>query len=683
MNTGSYSYEDFLEDKDLDQFIIPEIQRDYVWRIADVCDLLEYIGECFVKAGADVPYLGFIYAYNDKDYVHKYFLVDGQQRMTTVFLLLLCCYRKMNKKLPDYMVHSNKPKIDYKVRQETHDFLTEFIHQEIVSSDLGESAIRDQVWFHSEYDNDPTIKNMVTNYEFMVEWLNRFATEDLPKFTKYVERSVKISYFDLKDGRQGEELYIYMNSRGRQLEPNETLKADFLSLVATHEERIKWGKIWENWQDFFWKHRSVKIHADADAGFNEFLKMVQIINMCNSGKSNNDVISKLASEKNTKALNVQQIAASLDILETYFEAFKWLLETESITNFFNHYEGTKDYLKPGREWKLIDYFRVLPIMNLMAKTTVRDEEAIFRFVRFIYNASRKLDLRKDIATQLPIAIKLMAEYSSSKTGVIEVCDLVKYQKGRTTLISDEEVTKLGLIAEYASRDKRSIIEKLLWDAEDHYIFKGEILPLLGRHISTGGAFKEKEYTSSLNTIKLLFTENQAVDAQVCRALLYYGITWDQDSPFYYTNYNCLDWSIIVKSHSSKFFFELIEDMKGKDVDYLDELIRSKIKTYFVKGGISSIDQMKLQDSLFSQMRILVAIDFYTNKLIWKKYAYIADDNRYINFWTDHTPFFNKHRIIYNIQRYVKDGWQGKIIMEMKNVLTDENKLNNVLAKIHS
>ncbi|WP_224961078.1 DUF262 domain-containing protein [Geomonas subterranea] len=682
MNTGSYSYEDFLEDKDLDQFVIPEIQRDYVWRIADVRDLLEYIGECFVKAGADVPYLGFIYAYNDKDYVHKYFLVDGQQRMTTIFLLLVCCYRKLNKKLPDYMTHTNKPKIDYKVRQETHDYLTEFIHQEIISSDLGESAIRDQVWFHSEYDNDPTIKNMVTNYEFMMEWLNRFAIEDLAKFTKYVERSVKISYFDLKDGRQGEELYIYMNSRGRQLEANETLKADFLSLVATHEERTKWGKIWENWQDFFWKHRNSKRHADADAGFNEFLKMVQIINLCNSGKSNNDII-KLASEKNTKALNVQLIAPSLDSLQTYFEAFKWLLETESITKFFNHYEGAEDYLTPSKEWKLIDYFRVLPIMNLIAKTAITDVEAIFRVVRFIYNASRKRDLGKDIASQLPIAIKLMAEYSSCKIDTIEVCDLVKYQKGRTTLLDNEEVTKLGLIAKYASEDKRPTIEKLLWEAEDHYIFDGEINPLLKRYISIDGAFNEKGYANSLNTIKLLFTNSQTIDAQICRALLYYGMTWIQDSPYYYTNYNCQNWSEVVKSRASKYFFELIDDMHGKDINFLDEIIKTKIKNHFASEGVNSIDDMKSQDSLLSQMRVLIAIDFYTNNVIWKKYTYIAQDDRYIHFWTDHTPFFKKHRVVYNIYRYVKDGWQGKVLIDMKNVLCNEDKLNEVLAKIHA
>lgn len=678
MYTGRYSFIEILEFKNLDQFVIPEVQRDYVWQISDVKDILEYIADGFQTADSDVPYLGFIYAYNDKDYVHKYFLVDGQQRLTTLYLLLLALYRKMKKKLPEYLIYARNPKIDYKVRQATHDFLTDFISHDIISSEKGDCAIKNQVWYHAEYSNDPTIKNMICNYEYMTSWLERFSLEEIPKFIKYVEDTVDISYFDIDDGRQGEDLYIYMNSRGRQLEANETFKASFLSLVATSDERVKWGKDWEDWQDFFWKHRNAKKHPDADAGFNEFLKMVQIINMCNSGMTGNEII-KFASEKSTKSLSVQLVASSLEELQTYFESYEWLVESELFNNFFKKYETSENYFSPGKEWKLIDYFRVLPIINLIARTRTKDELAVLRFLRFFYNVSRKRDIGKDVASQLPIAIKLTSEYASDKKDAIEVCDLINYQKGRTTLIDTEEEIKLKLIYDYHKNDKRNEIEALLWTAEDHFIFDGVILPLLRRNFTAEEQFLEDKFRDSLNVIKLLFVNNATLNAQISRALLYYGNTWIQDSPYYYTNYNCQDWPSIVEGRPGRYFFKFISDMHGKQTDYMDVIIRERIKSFFTDNEINSIEAIKSQENLFNQMRVLVAIDYYTNRVIWRTGAYIAQDERYS--WKDYTPFFNKDRVIYNISRYVKDGYQNKIISEMKTVLQNDDILNEVIAKI--
>lgn len=76
-------------------------------------------------------------------------------------------------------------------------------------------------------------------------------------------------------------------------------------------------------------------------------------------------------------------------------------------------------------------------------------------------------------------------------------------------------------------------------------------------------------------------------------------------------------------------------------------------------------------------------DFLTNNSSSHDDIDIAHDDRFINYWTDYTPFFTKNRVIYNIYRYVKDGWNGKIISEMKSVLTNDDKLNIILTTIHS
>ena len=164
MKTGRYSILDILDFPNLEQFVIPEIQRDYVWSKSDVTDVLDSIKDGFENK--DIPYLGFIYAYNDKDYVYKYFLIDGQQRITTIFLLLVALYYKLGKDFPEHLIKNKKLKVDYKVRQDTHDFLQNFIYflntnKEIA---LNSKIITDQIWFHTNYENDITINNIIENF---------------------------------------------------------------------------------------------------------------------------------------------------------------------------------------------------------------------------------------------------------------------------------------------------------------------------------------------------------------------------------------------------------------------------------------------------------------------------------------------------------------------------------------
>ncbi len=164
METGRYSILEILEFQNLEQLIIPEIQRDYVWSELEVKDILESIKDGYNNH--DIPYLGFLYAYNDKDYVYKYFLIDGQQRMTTLFLLIVAIYYNIGKNFPEHIIKDWRLKLDYKVRQATHDFLYDFIKYLNVNENksLNSEDIRSQNWYHIHYDEDITISNLINNF---------------------------------------------------------------------------------------------------------------------------------------------------------------------------------------------------------------------------------------------------------------------------------------------------------------------------------------------------------------------------------------------------------------------------------------------------------------------------------------------------------------------------------------
>ena len=672
MKTGRYSILDILDFQNLEQFVIPEIQRDYVWSKSDVNDVLESIKDGFENS--DIPYLGFIYAYNDKDYVYKYFLIDGQQRMTTIFLLLVALYYKLEKDFPEHLIKNEKLKLDYKVRQATHDFLTDFVNflNNNKGLTLDDKIIKEQNWYHTNYANDITIFNIINNFIEIYNWLTNLGDDNLTKFLTFIEDDIQLSYFDIENGRQGEELYIYMNSRGRHLVENETLKAKFLSKLDTTEDKENWGREWENWQDFFWVNRLN--NPDSDNGFNEFLRMVQIITMSNNKKSPIDINKFVTSKDNIDF----HLLPELKEIKRYFIAYKYLVENKSISEFYKTYEHDNYFIETER--KQIDYFKTLPLITFVSLITQYDEKSILRFNRFLYNISRKSNVGKDIRTQLVTAIKLMSDYAKKHNEIYDVCDLVNYSKGRTALLDEEEIIKFNLYKKPPSETNREELESLFWEIEDHNIFSGEISFLLMEYFNKeNNMLYYDNFKKSWFAFKVLFNKKNNYK-YISKALVYYGNTWTRETPYYYNNYNCQDWSWLIGVDKGKYLMQLLKDMHEKDFEYINTVIKNKIKNYFENNNYQHTENIKQSTGFFKQFKILVALDFYSNDKIRDYGSYIAEDNRYD--WKEDAKFFEENRALYNVSRYVRGGYDGRILSYMKNILIDDTKLKEIINQIN-
>jgi hypothetical protein len=70
------------------QFAIPIYQREYKWGKEESLELIEDL-ESYKDAANDNLFLGNLICEKSKD--QKTFVVDGQQRLTTLFLLLIAC----------------------------------------------------------------------------------------------------------------------------------------------------------------------------------------------------------------------------------------------------------------------------------------------------------------------------------------------------------------------------------------------------------------------------------------------------------------------------------------------------------------------------------------------------------------------------------------------------------------
>ncbi|WP_293924770.1 DUF262 domain-containing protein [Sphingobacterium sp. UBA6320] len=302
MKTGRYSLQELLSHNEIEQFVIPELQRDYVWSATQVNGLLESVMQRFdtkdasrlriydqdrlINDAGTIEYLskefnrlkyklklGFLYAYHDKEFPGRFFLIDGQQRITTLYLLLMALYVRagLSTKFAEQYFVNGLPKVDYKVRESAHDFLLLFINDVLNQKDV----VKNPNYFENEYKYDKTVNNLKNNFNLIVSYLSKKKELDNEQLIDYVENYVEFNYFDTNLSSQGEKLYLYMNSRGAKLSSQELLRAKLIEKIDKSEEKIKAGEKWEEWQDFFFRNKCD--NENADLGFEHFLTLVTIL----------------------------------------------------------------------------------------------------------------------------------------------------------------------------------------------------------------------------------------------------------------------------------------------------------------------------------------------------------------------------------------------------------------------
>jgi uncharacterized protein with ParB-like and HNH nuclease domain len=537
MNTGIYTLRGFLTDQNLDQILIPEIQRDYVWTSENVKTLLNSLNddaskrqqvdnevleslppevkELTLKGLKDerkATNIGFIYAYSDPGYAHKYFLIDGQQRLTTIFLLLLALSTNNNKNAFKKSYFSKDcPKVDYKVREATQEFLRRFINAILNDRDMDD--IRNSYWYFAEYESDITIQAILRNYTVIKQFI---SNDNCALDFDYIENNVEFWYFDTDKSQQGEELYIYMNSRGETVQPNEQIKAGLLEPLPD-VEKDKWGKEWEEWQDFFWKRKSSDENSNADKGFNEFLRWVKIINYITTMSS----ATVKEQEEYIKTLRTsRRIDGELLSLSDIKEYFESLLHI---------YKEKNDYFQDKwlyGETDLADYIRLLPVLMFSKKHRDAKKKEMERFSRFFYNLPRFAYVRRNPDTYCVHSVHLTDEFLGDN--LRDVVDLINYQSKSdyVNILTEEEKLKLKLYKKPPNGVLREDLERELWKAEDYTLNYGRIGFLfycIGFNDSQDtNSFSFERFTELRNRLVELFGKSFAPDDLLRRALLTKG-----------------------------------------------------------------------------------------------------------------------------------------------------------------
>lgn len=321
---------------------IPLIQRDYAQgrEHPDITRIRKKFLSSLKEAILDQPVcLDFIYGDINESGVLT--LLDGQQRITTLYLLHWYAAKREDVPEEEFEFLS---RFSYETRPSSREFCKMlFTFKPNFECGSLKEQIIDQAWFPLDWKNDPTIKSMLVMIDEISSVFN-----DVPNLWKALAQDNKIQFYFLPIRNMGltDELYIKMNSRGKPLTIFEHFKAEFEHEIrlmdknlATEFER----KLDIDWTDFLWNYR--KDDNLIDGLFLNYMKFICDIICYEKGESPQgrsydefDLIDAYFSHSKPDGLdNVKYLMKALDCfcnlpINVKKELFEKHLSTESLSN---------------------------------------------------------------------------------------------------------------------------------------------------------------------------------------------------------------------------------------------------------------------------------------------------------------------------------------------------------------
>lgn len=260
-----------------DQIVIPSLQRDYVQgnRRDKISPFIDYLLEGLEgKDGIDLNYMyGTIL--KDDDGTTSFVPIDGQQRMTTLWLLRLYLTARANVQQPG----THRPmvqRLEYRTREYAREFcraLSEHVDA-IVTPELKLVDFTQQPWFIDAWRHDVTVQGCMATLQIIDEKIgSRSASELLEQFDEKIRFSLQTLDDDIND-----DIYIKMNGRGIHLTEFENLKA-WLDQRVEREYDSNFIRRWQHcmdneWADMVWQNRCVRKDDDENPIDNLMLRLL-------------------------------------------------------------------------------------------------------------------------------------------------------------------------------------------------------------------------------------------------------------------------------------------------------------------------------------------------------------------------------------------------------------------------
>jgi hypothetical protein len=188
---------------------VPIYQRNYAWEKDEISTLIQDVYDA-LTSGKNTYYIGTLVSFHKGDQIYE--VIDGQQRLTTIYLVLKTLGLQLQNTLT------------YRARKKSNESIESIPHFNVDEKDSG----------------------IVNGYKYAGDAIKEIIPEgEKNQFKDYFFNKVQIIHYQVPKDIDLNHYFEIMNSRGEQLEKHEIVKARLIERLSSKEDKAKFHQLWE------------------------------------------------------------------------------------------------------------------------------------------------------------------------------------------------------------------------------------------------------------------------------------------------------------------------------------------------------------------------------------------------------------------------------------------------------
>ncbi|WQW92707.1 DUF262 and DUF1524 domain-containing protein [Helicobacter pylori] len=252
MDAGATTLLGFFEENQNNQFVIPIYQRLYSWG-KEQC---EQLWDDIIKIGGNDKMNGhfigsILYVLDGNTPSSPLLIIDGQQRLTTITLLLIALRNHSSdedkrKKIESYLINSDKDG-DKKFR--------------LILSESDRDTLLSLIDKNKREPSKPSLKIM-ENFKLFEEWIRK-NTDKLETIFKGLDKLMVVEISLERDKDNPQLIFESMNSTGKDLTQTDLIRNYILMGLEPEKQKIFYKKYWRAMEEDFKQNETL---------FNQFVR---------------------------------------------------------------------------------------------------------------------------------------------------------------------------------------------------------------------------------------------------------------------------------------------------------------------------------------------------------------------------------------------------------------------------
>lgn len=506
--------------KRVERVEIPIIQRDYAQGREDQHEVRNLFLDALSAAlttnravSNQSLDLDFIYGSLESD--KSFSVLDGQQRLTTLFLLhwFLAVKNNCTSEFRKHFTLNHKSRFSYKTRPSSTEFFDALtldanfedkFHQSKRSNKLKISKlISDCKWFFASWKLDPTVQACLHMLDAIEQKFSSVETNLYQRLTETEIPYITFQYLELESFGLTDELYIKMNARGKSLTSFEHFKAKLEQTIKSYSSdwpiyqldikgfddapvdgyRYFIHKIDTVWADLFWPYRNTATQDDTyDDELMNFIRLIILYQYLLDNKEFNKdnfsllmgtgsklLPSTISQYENLNCLNQNLVIRLINLFDLLCDTGQGIRIYLSENKYFNESDTFKKILLNDTSY--VDKLRFFAFYSYLSKNSFNlNIDKLIDWSRVIYNLTENtiVDSTDDFHRALTSIESLIHTNDSILEVLISPIDIIGFLGDQIL----EEKIKAHLILK--SDDWKNAILQ----SEHHPFFKGQIGCLL-------------------------------------------------------------------------------------------------------------------------------------------------------------------------------------------------------------